>query len=215
MSALTHPYFQHPGLKNDSARTHYIKQDSANNAPTPIQASTQQATIIEQLENELWRLDTQHLAVRAFSCLIQPQVGDVVLYTNVLDVADSLQQKSYILSILKRELIDDDAVSQLSVPDKKSIRLEAHKIEVFGQHGVELNSAKDMSLNAPVGRLSISASHLLHSIQNTLIQMCKQMFNRSQEYDLNVEQLLKTHSRHQIITADKEIRMNADRINMG
>ncbi len=210
MSALTHPYF-----KRLNVSEHYLKQERDYTNLNSVQSSHHQATIIEQLDSERWQLDNHTLAVRAFSCVIQPQVGDLVLYTNVLDVADSLQPKSYILSILKREFIDDDAVSQLSVPDKKSIRLEAHKIEVFGQQGVELNSAKDMSLNAPIGRLSISASHLLHSIQNTLIQMCKQMFNRSQEYDLNVEQLLKTHSRHQIITADKEIRMNADRINMG
>lgn len=172
----------------------------------------QQAIIVEQLANEQWQLDNGLLAIRAFSCLVKPQPGDEVLYVN------SANEQQQILSILTRQNAPGtvtNACNNISLPANQSFQLQAENVDLLSHNKISLLSAKDIELNAATGNLTLTARHLFQTIQQSLIQICKQIISRAEQVDMTASQLMRTQARHQIITADKEMRIDAERINMG
>ncbi len=165
-----------------------------------------QAKIISQLSDELWLLDNGKQVNRAFSCLIPPQSGDWVIYTDV-------GGKAVVTTILSREQTDKSA--NISLPHKQDMQLAAKKLQLTGEHSLELISAGDISINASMGKLLVTVKDMVQQIQHSFIQRCKQLISRMEMMDVEASQMMKSHSRHQMMTADKDIRINAERINMG
>lgn len=182
----------------------------------PLQPQMRNATIIDQTAQERWLLDNGLKVCRAHSCLVEPAIGDTVI---VYEYRQSEILTGCVLAILERaQSLEQELpqqISQLSVPNNKALQINANELMLVGTHQLDLVSNGDASLQAPAGRIIVSAKHLLHSIQDTLVQVCRQMFGRNEQYHMNSEQLNKTHARHQLMTADKDIRVDAQRINMG
>lgn len=167
-----------------------------------------EAKVTSQLSNESWLLNNTHPTCRAFSCVIKPIVGDKVLYTSSSD-------GNHIISILTRAIEHNERSHDMSLPEQQAILFKAKAIDLFGKKKLTLSSIGDIEVNALLGTLKCHAKNLFQSIQKSLIQTSKQMVSRSEHIDLSSTKLLKTHSRHQIITADREMKIDADRINMG
>ena len=171
----------------------------------------QQTKVMTELTDESWLLDNGLTAKRTFSCLVKPLEGD-----NVLTIES--ENQVYILSILTRldVTVGNKCISsKISLPDEGSLQLVSNQLELHSKNKISLLSAGDIDVNAAIGKISINAKHFFQIIQQSLIQTCKQMIGRAEQIDLAASKLLKTNARHQIITADKEMRVDAERINMG
>jgi len=158
--------------------------------------------------DEQWLLETGQLTARAFSCLLLPQVGDLVLY------AQDPVGNSHILAVLER-INPNSTPHHLNLPHTQNIALTADKLALLAKTELSLDSGQDIQVNAPAGCIRLLAKDLFQTIGQSLIQLCKNCIQRSEQHDISAQQLLKTHARHQINTADKEIRLDAERINMG
>ena len=76
-------------------------------------------------------------ATRAFSCIINPQVGDKVMFSR------DQHDQSYILSIIDRPT---DSATSLSFLGDVSINSQQGSISIAGDQGVQLASPKEVTL---------------------------------------------------------------------
>lgn len=143
---------------------------------------------------------------RALSCLITPCVGDLVLYWK------DNQDHGWIISVLSAE---NPQERELSLPQNAAIKVNTKQLTVNASDSIKLNAIKEISLNATLGKLSECARSFYQLVQGTLVQHTKHLINRSEYLDFHAEKLLKSHAAQQLITAEKDIKMDADRINMG
>ncbi|MFQ3234874.1 MAG: hypothetical protein ACI9C4_000427 [Paraglaciecola sp.] len=177
--------------------------------PTQPSANLEMGFISDSFD-EVWQINNQHLASRAVSCLLEPQLGDQVLYTPT-------HQGVYILAIIVRSCHFEgkDVTDNISVPNGQHLTLSANTVSIVGQQQVSLQSLGDISVNAVLGKVSISARDLLQTVQQTVLQSCQQLFSKAKYEDRNITELSRHHAKHQVITAEKEMKLDAQRINMG
>lgn len=179
----------------------------ASNAADFNQVQHFQAKVIKQLGEESWLLDNRKIVQRAFSCLIVPLVGDNVVCVNI-------DNTCFITALLSRSGSEQHKV-KLSLSKQTELELSAKKLTLAAEQEMELMSAGDLSINAAFGKLVLTTTDMIQQIKQNLIQTCKQLISRMDYSDVQAKEMLKTHSRNQIMTADKDIRVDADRINMG
>jgi hypothetical protein len=91
-------------------------------------------------------------ARRAFSCLVEPVVGDVVLLSGLPDGA------CYVLAILEREA---EVPARLVTEGDLEVRLPKGRFVVAAQEGVELVSAQQVSVTAGGVRVNADEGHVV------------------------------------------------------
>ncbi|GAB2896038.1 DUF3540 domain-containing protein [Paralcaligenes sp. KSB-10] len=85
-------------------------------------------------------LDTGRLWLTAAAgCLLQPEVGDLVL-------ASVVGNQGYILTVLERAKPDEPA--EISVPGTLRLNLPQGKLEITARHGIALDSGAGMEFSA-------------------------------------------------------------------
>lgn len=174
--------------------------------PAPV--TLYPAKITSQFSDEGWLLDDVHQACRAFSCIVKPHVGDQVLYA-------CCAGQNQIVAILNRVEVHNEEPANLSLPEQQSVLFEADSLDFFGKNKLTISSYGNIEINALIGKLMCSARDILQSIQQSFVQISKQVICRTEHLDVSASKLSKSHARHQIITADKEMKVDAERINMG
>ena len=177
-------------------------------------------------------------ATKAFSCIVEPCVDDVVLVNRSSDIF-------HVLSILERPQVDK---MNLNFPGDVKLTSASGKIELLAADGINIVSAADASitsktLNMTTADLRLHANTLKTTINDidvfsknikintkVLDMVAKQI---SQKTDVlvrwvegvetlsignliqNVRQSLTSHSNQAVITAKKDMRIDAERIHMG
>lgn len=164
--------------------------------------------VVRKLNETQWQLENGQTGQRAFSCLTEIQAGDEVLAAPGFE-----QQPSFIVAILCRP-INSQKIA-LSGTSQQAIEIRGKQVELSAEEALTLSSAKDITLHAGLGKLMLLARSWVQQVQQTLVDTCKTRIIRSTTADHYASEMNKTHARHQIMTADKEIRVDADRINMG
>ncbi|MGU3492573.1 DUF3540 domain-containing protein [Xanthobacteraceae bacterium A53D] len=91
----------------------------------------------------VWSGAERLVAQRAYSCLIEPQAGDVVLLA-------SAGETPYVLAVLSRLLPDAAA---LSVPGARALGIAAQRLELQGGEVLALQSAKDVEIRGAALRI--------------------------------------------------------------
>jgi hypothetical protein len=176
---------------------------------------------------------------RAFSCIVEPQAGDSVLFS-----IDERNQ-GHILAVLERAGKQSTA---LDFPADVTIRADSGRVHVDANKGVGLSSregidllADKVSVHAKTGLLNIanlrtigqslvaqiehvqSYAHTLESVADQLVQKLKNSFRRIEVLDQvkshdsihTVENLYSVKSKQAAILAEKDIKVDAERIHMG
>lgn len=146
---------------------------------------------------------------RAISCLIKPESGDTVL--------TCVQGNRYysILHILSREFSKTPGVLHLTPPDADKLVIQSKAISILGEKNVDITSLGSMQLSVCLGTLSIISKNLFKTVTDNLIENVRHHISTIEQYALTVTQLLRMHGRQQIITAEHDIKIDAERINMG
>ena len=145
-------------------------------------------------------------AKRSLSCLLVPEPQDLVLYW--LDD----RNQAWILSILAGQMTE---ARQLALMENQGLKINTDSLTVNAAKNIQLNAIEEININVALGRLNECARSAYKMIQGSLVQITKHFISQSEYLDFNAKKLLKSHSTQQLITAEKDIKMDADRINMG
>jgi len=178
-------------------------------------------------------------ASKAFSCLVEPEVEDVVLFS-----INTLGQ-CHVLSIIERpEHID----ASIEIPGSLSLKAHSGDITFHAQQGISINSEKNISLAtaeysllankamfgidnlSAIGTTLVAKIKRVHTIADTvetvadnLLQKLKNSFRviagveqtKSGDVIHTVKNLYSMRSRQAAILAKKDIKVDAERIHMG
>ncbi len=104
---------------------------------------------------------------------------------------------------------------RIQINGADELNIKARKMNLAASEQMELKSLESIHLTAYLGTLSLTGTNLVTTAKESIIQSAKSQINTMINYTLKAKQLLRLHGKHQIITADEEIRMDGERINMG
>lgn len=169
-------------------------------------AALRDATVTESCGPGSYRLDDGRLARRSLSCLLQTQVGDRVL------VWGGDGGTCYILSVLERT---EGQSVRLSVPGAEDVTLEAPRLSLQAESLLNLFSLQNLELCASAGQLAAVASHIHLTALETLVQSANQCLGQYENLLLEAKGLARLHARQTLLSAQEDLRADAQRISMG
>lgn len=176
---------------------------NANKTPAPVWVEAQVAVVLKQ---NGYLLNDGRIARQALSCLITPEVGDCVL------AAAGRDGSPYIVHILQRNNLE---TAQLSVPGANQILLQQNQITVCASDQLALRALHDVEISAAGGVLSLNARNLFTTVHESLVQNARNYIGKAEQYLLEVKQLLRLHGQQTLITAEKDVKVDGERISMG
>jgi hypothetical protein len=156
-------------------------------------------------ENGTYILDMELDAVRAISCIVVPDTGDYVNYCET-------EKGRYILNILQRNVSSEIC---LNGPDSNELTVNSKRFRILSEKSVEIVSCGDITISSIAGTIVLNAQNFLKSIVDSAITLAQNCIIRAVQISTDVEQVCRIHSCHHIITADKDVRIDGERINMG
>jgi hypothetical protein len=154
------------------------------------------------IDGERALLDDGRCVARATSCLVQPEPGDRVLVC---------EAPALILAVLERP---DGREARLSVAGVDTLRLQQRNLAVEAIDTLALRAAREAELST-AGSLRIAARDLATTVLQTLIERAGDRIAKFASYALQVGGLLHMHSGHGIITAERQLRMDAEQLHLG
>lgn len=154
------------------------------------------AEVAQRLAAGGFRLGDGRAAAQALSCLLVPEAGDRVL---VLDTGEA----AYITHVLARS--SDSA--RLSAP---GIAL----LEIV-QPSLRLACEGDLTLTSAQGSVAITARNFLASVAETMVQNAQHLVTHAQHCVLQAAALLRVHGRQALLTAEQDLKIDAERVTLG
>jgi hypothetical protein len=181
----------------------------------------------------------EHPAERAVSCLVAPEVGDLVL------VARPPDETAFVLAVLRR---DPSVGTRVAIAGDLDLELASGRLRVAAQEGVELCAARDVCVAAgglqvtagegrvvlgglsflgDVVRAEVDAVKLFASRFDAVLERVSQRVQRSyrtvaetdhvraQRIDYAAEKTASVHGENTLVTADALVKVDAEQIHMG
>ncbi|THF63704.1 DUF3540 domain-containing protein [Pseudothauera nasutitermitis] len=178
--------------------------------PAPAEARAQDVRLEETRVAMLLDADTCLLANgrqarRAASCLLELQTGDLVLASRGEGAA------CHVLHVLER----GGAEAALSVPGCRSLALRQAKVSVHAVDSLALVSAGEARLMTLGGSLTLQAPNLFVTVAENLVQQTRHLLSRAGHCLLDVRHLFKLHAQDALLTAERDLKADAERISMG
>jgi hypothetical protein len=155
------------------------------------------------LDGGLCLLANGRQARRAASCLLELQQGDVVLASD--------GENCFVLHVLERS----GPEAALSVHACSSLALRQQRVSVHALESIELVSAGSARMTTLAGPLSLEAPNLFVTVADNLVQQARHFVGRAGHYLLDVRHLFKLHAQDALLTAERDIKADAERISMG
>ena len=151
-----------------------------------------------------FRLADGRCASQAYSCLVVPQPGDQVA---LVRAAAGL----YIVHVLARP---QPARARLSVPGAEALCLAQPRLELCATEGLALRSLGDVEL-CSAASVSLSGQHVLASAAQSMVQNATHLVTHAQHCVLQVAALLRMHGQQALLTAEQDLKLDAERISLG
>lgn len=168
-------------------------------------AALRSDSIVGRVTAEHWLLSGGMSSTRAFSCLVEPEVGDQVLVL-------AEESQTVILSILHRS---PTKATKISTIGQGSIQLKTTEFAVFAHRGITFEALTSLKFSVPLGAIQSISATLMQTVKGSLVNIAHSMLSKAEHYELNVEESLITRAKMQSINAESELFMDAKRINMG
>ena len=179
---------------------------TASKLPQPLPLQLVEAKIVVALERHSYLLNDGRMARQALSCLVRPEVGDHVLATS--DQNDTL----YILHVLERPGLQQVL---LSAPGAQALSIEQDEITLNAGRSMALRALDDVEISAATGVMSLNGRNLFVAVQDSLVQNVGYFIGKAGHYLLEVRQLLRLHGQQALVTAEEDVKVDAERISMG
>lgn len=183
---------------------HIAKQSPM--APLQMEPTWTEACIALELDDGHYLLDDGRIAQQATSCLLAPELGDRVL------TATCGQNDNYILHILRRS---PGAEAFLSVPGASQLTMRQARIALSGTEQVSVHALHNVDITAAAGVLTLSARNLFSTVTESLVENVRHYVGNVEQYLLDVKKLLRMHGKQASVTAEQDVKVDAERISMG
>jgi hypothetical protein len=183
----------------------HIAQDTTK-APAPAEPAWAETSVALELADCHYLLDDGRMAVQATSCLIRPSAGDRVL------VAGCKEGENYIVHLLNRTR---ETGACLNVPGMERLAIQQASIDLYATGQLALRSLGDVEVTAASGTLSLNARNLFTTVTESLVENMRHYVGTAGHYLLEAKQLLRLHGKHATITAEQDVKVDAERISMG
>lgn len=182
--------------------THALESPSQK-TPPPL---WYEATVSMTLSQGSYVLDNGFTAQQAVSCLVCPQEGDKVLWMASKD------GRRYITHLLSRP---QSAPAVLAIPGSSGIKLATSHLALHASQQLTISSMGDAELSAPTGNLKLAARNLTITVLDSLLQLAKHIVGRCDNWLTEAKGLSRLHGQDTQVTADKDVRVDGERISMG
>lgn len=159
-----------------------------------------------ELGNDSLLLDGGRVAQTALSCLVRPQQGDRVL------AAIGGRGDCHVLHVLSRAA-GGEAV--LSVPGARELSIRQQRISLAASERLALQSLADVDVTAAAGTLRLTARNLFSTVAESLVENARHRVGQIEHYLLRVKRLLRVHGEQVMVTAEKDVKVDGERISMG
>jgi Protein of unknown function (DUF3540) len=151
-------------------------------------------------------------AVRAVSCLVEPQLGDGLCHVLHILARGELTRSELAHSDQAR---CEGDYARLSVPGAAGLALCQSRISLHAAESLHMGSAGDASLTAAGGTLSLNGRNLFVTVTDTIVEQASHYVGKIGQYLLDVRALLRLHGNDALITAARDVKVDAERISMG
>jgi hypothetical protein len=165
-----------------------------------------EAGVAVALANGSYLLDDGRIAFQAASCLVLPEQGDRVL------VAACRNNDNYIVHLLARQSRDN---AVLGVPGAAQLTMRQAKIALTASDRITVQALNDVELTAATGVLTLCARNLFATVTGTLVQNVREYVANAEHYLLQAKQMLRLHGKQASITAEHDVKVDAERISIG
>jgi hypothetical protein len=178
----------------------------ADRTAQPISPQWSETVVAVVLEGGRFLLQDGRIATQALSCLLEPRAGDRVLGVGCRDGA------CYIVHLLARP---DSDQATLCAPGMAQLTISQPQLALQASTSLSLRALRDVELSAATGTLTISARNLFQTVTESLVENVRFYIGCAEQYLLEVKHLLRQHGEQVMVTADKDVKVDADRISMG
>lgn len=165
----------------------------------------QESRVITARLDDGFLLDDGSLAQAATSCLLQPLVGDRVLTACCDD-------QVFVLHVLTRAA---GQAADIGVAGAGRLRLGHERLELNASQGLALRCLKDVEVQSVGGSLNLAARNLVLTAIDALLEQVRHRITRAEEVCVRAKGLLRLHGQHGFITAERDVRIDGERINVG
>ncbi len=159
---------------------------------------------VTQCSKDIITLDDELSAKPADSLGIELEQGDIVAFLRT-------DGDNFIVSLLKAAPRDDAVLAYRFAPH---LKLNAGKIELNASTSVALKSMHEISLET-CKNVRISCRNLVQNAFESTVMITRQWVQNCRSGSIKADELLHCDAGSQIITADRDLRLDAERINMG
>lgn len=149
-------------------------------------------------------------AICAVSCVIEPQQGDTVLCYGQSNMGD--QAQVYILAILQR---DTGRSARLTVPSCDELTISQSGIQCHAQNALELGCRNHIKLTSVSGNVEVRAQNLIQTLVGSIIESASERVCNASFIQFCASFMTRFHSNQTVMTADSDIKIDAERVNLG
>ncbi len=178
-----------------------------------VQSDTQQGLTIgspvqtgwiSACENGVYVIDEHIAAYSADGLGIGLMQGDYVSY---LETTEGV----FITSLLRAA---KRASVSLEFNCADTLNLTADNLVLTGRETASLRAAKEISVET-CKNIKLACENLFQTAFGSVVNVMKNWVHRCDQGTLNAAQMLQIDAENQVITANKDLRLDAERINMG
>ena len=200
------------------------KELPSSPSPAPAEPQWAEAHVAVEAGNR-YLLDDGRLAQQAVSCLVTPEAGDRVLVVacqpsgagvgslgNVGHAGAGKVGENYIVHVLQRPVSGE---ASLSVPGAQQLTFRQSRIALHSTEQIALRSLRDIEVTAGTGVLTLTARNLFTSVSESLVENIRHYVGSVEQYLLDVKQVLRLRGKQASITAEQDVKVDAERISIG
>lgn len=162
------------------------------------------AEVSHDLAAGRFRLADGRCAEQAYSCIVTPQPGDRV----ALLAADGTL---YIVHVLARP---QPSRALLSVPGAQALAIAQPRLELAATEQLALRSLGDVEV-AAAQSVALAGRNVQACASETLVQHGAHVVTHAQHFVLQVAALLRMHGQQALLTAEHDLKLDAERISLG
>lgn len=176
----------------------------ATPATTPAAPRFEAAHIQQRLPDGRYLLRDGQTARQALSCVIAPLPQDEVLLL-VLDT------QCYVTHILCRQ----SPHAQLHLPGIERLDIVQPTLGLNATQHLGLCSQGDVELTAVQGSVWMQARNVFTTASDSVVTQAQQLVSHAQNAVMQIAALLRLHGRQNLITAEQDMKLDAERISLG
>ncbi|GHA21025.1 hypothetical protein GCM10008090_33710 [Arenicella chitinivorans] len=173
-------------------------------AASTDQSATLSFDYIKAVNQGSVTLDEQHVARVAHGLGIRLGVGD---YVAVLDTPEGKFVVALLIAAPREQ-------AYFELPFAEQLQIRARHVDVTGDESVTVRSASDITMECGQ-HIRLTCTNLFLTALDSMVNVMRHWVSKFDTGLIRADQVLHSDAENHIITANKDLRLDADRINMG